>query len=177
MFRSARIGHAVVAAALALCALPAQAVTTNIPAAGLPAASDYSATLLPERSGIVSWRALAQVEMVQQGIRLVPKFSGEILGLDAKEVKLQGFVIPLGTGEAQQHFLLAAVPAECPFCMPAGPDALVEVTAKTPVKFSLTPIVVSGRFAVLKDDPGGVLYRLTDAVALGPADAVPPVKP
>jgi hypothetical protein len=53
---------------------------------------------------------------------------------------------------------------------------VVEVIAKTSVKYGFEPIIVSGRFAVLKDDPAGVLYRLTDAEAVGsamPAPAVP----
>jgi hypothetical protein len=44
---------------------------------------------------------------------------------------------------------------------------MVEVIAKTPVKYGFEPIVVSGKFAVLKDDPTGVLYRLTDAESIG----------
>jgi hypothetical protein len=168
---------------LALCAaLPAHAVTTAVPAAGLPTATDYSASVLPETAGIVSWRTLAQVEMVQKGINLVPAFSKDILGLDATEVKLQGFVIPLQVGDGQKHFLIAAVPAECQFCMPAGPEAVVEVVAKAPVKFGLAPIVVAGKFSVLKNEAGGLLYRLDDAVSLGaalPAEAAakPKAKP
>ena len=173
--------RALFAICLTLCgALPAQGVTTGVPDAGLPAASDYAATLLPERAGIVSWRTLAQVEMVQKGIKLVPAFSRDILGLDSRDVKLQGFVIPLETGEAQKHFLISAVPAECPFCMPAGPEALVEVVAKTPIRFGTAPIVVGGKFLVLKDEAGGLLYRLTDAAAVGaalPADAAAKPKP
>ena len=168
--------RSVIAAVLALGVAAAHAVTSDIPPGGLPAASDYSATLLPERPGIVSWRTLAQVEMVQKGIRLVPQFAREIENLDSRDVKLQGFVIPLETSETQRRFLLSAVPADCPFCLPAGPDALVEVEAKTPIRYSLAPIVVSGRFAVLKDDPGGVLYRLTGAVSLGAAEASPAAK-
>jgi hypothetical protein len=148
-------------------------VTTNVPPGGLPAASEYSTTLLPERPGIVSWRTLAQVEMVQKGIRLVPQFAKEVQGLNARDVKLQGFLIPLDASETQRRFLLSAVPVDCAFCLPAGADALVEVEAKIPVRYSLGPIVVSGRFTVLEDDPGGVLYRLTDAVSLGAADTSP----
>ena len=59
--------------------------------------------------------------------------------------------------------------------MPAGPDAVVEIVARTPVKYGFEPIVVSGRFAVLKDDPNGVLYRLTDAVYAGAATPAPPL--
>ena len=99
--------------------------------------------------------------------------AGDKLGWDAREVKLQGFVIPLDASETQRRFLLSAVPVDCPFCLPAGPDALVEVETRVPVRYSLNPIVVSGRFTVLEDDPGGVLYRLTDAVSLGAADTSP----
>jgi len=104
---------------------------------------------------------------------MVPSFSRDILGLDQKEVKVQGFIIPLDLGDKQKRFLLSAVPPHCPFCMPAGPEAIVEVQAKTPVKYALEPIVVAGRFAVLKNDEGGLLYRITDAaqVDLAPVAA------
>jgi hypothetical protein len=32
------------------------------------------------------------------------------------------------------------------------------------VKYTFEPVLVTGRLAVLKDDPTGVFYRLTDAV-------------
>lgn len=153
----------------ASAAFSAHAVTSSVPQAGLPSASDYGATLLPERAGVVSWRTLAQVMPVQQGGRMVPEFSKEILTLDKREVKVQGFIIPLDMGDKQKRFLLSAVPPHCSFCMPAGPDAVVEVVARTAVKYGFEPIVVSGRFAVLHDDAAGVLYRLTDAVYAGAA--------
>jgi hypothetical protein len=154
---------------LAALAAPVYAVTTNIPQAGLPSVSDYSATILPELAGVVSWRTLAQVQPVKKNGVMVPEFSKEILGLDRKDVRVQGFIIPLDVGEGQKRFLLSAVPPHCPFCLPAGPDALVEVVAKKPVKYGFEPIVVAGRFAVLKDDPSGVLYRLTEAESIGAA--------
>jgi hypothetical protein len=143
--------------------LPVDALDTSVPATGLPSASDYSAQMLPEVTGVVSWKTLAQVEPVKQGNKMVPQFSRDILGLDKKDVRVQGFIIPLDMGDKQKHFLLAAVPPHCPFCLPAGPDAIVEVHAKKPLAYGFEPIVVAGRFAVLKDDPAGVLYRMTDA--------------
>jgi uncharacterized protein len=159
----------VAGACAAMLALPAHAVTTNVPQSGLPTANDYASTLLPERAGVVSWKTLSQVVPVQQNGKMVPEFSKDILTLDKQNVKVQGFIIPLDMGEKQKHFLVSAVPPHCQFCMPAGPDALVEVVAKTPVKYSFEPIVVSGRFAVLVNDASGVLYRLTDAEYAGVA--------
>jgi hypothetical protein len=43
---------------------------------------------------------------------------------------------------------------------------MVEIKAKAPVKYSMEVVVVQGQFAVLKNDPYGVYYRMTDAVAV-----------
>jgi uncharacterized protein len=157
-------------AVLACCAGPLLAFNTGIPGSGLPGALDYSSKVLPEREGVVSWKTLAQVQPVKQGGKMTAEFSKDILALDRKDVKVQGFMIPLDIGEKQKRFLISAVPADCQFCLPAGPDGLIEVVAKTPVSYTFEPIVVSGRFAVVKDDPSGVLYRMTDA---GRVDAAP----
>jgi hypothetical protein len=155
--------HVLLGSALLALAVPAGAFNNEIPATGLPRAADYSSTLLPEMQGVVSWRTLAQVEPVKKGNKMVPQFSKDILGLDRQPVRVYGFIIPLEMGDQQKHFLLSAVPPHCPFCLPAGPDALVEVHAKKALSYSFEPIVVAGRFEVLKDDPAGVLYRMTDA--------------
>ena len=127
--------------------------------------SQYADKPLPEMKGVVSWKTLAEVTPVRQKDRFVPQFSKEINALDKKEVKLQGFMMPLDMGEKQKRFLLVAMPPSCAFCLPGGPDQLVEVVAKNPVKYGFDPIVVSGKFVVLKDDPMGLYYRMTDAVA------------
>jgi hypothetical protein len=112
----------------------------------------------------VSWNLLAQVELVKQKDRYLPQFSQGVAALDQKEVKLQGFMMPLEMGDKQTHFVLSALPVTCAFCLPGGPEALVEVKTRQPVKYSFDPIVVRGRMSVLRDDPTGVFYRITDAV-------------
>lgn len=151
------------AATLLFAGSAAFALSTDVPSTGLPSASMYSATLLPELDGVVSWKTLAQVEPVKQGDRMAPKFSDAILGLDTKVVRVQGFMVPLDLGEGQKRFLLTAAPPHCPFCLPAGPEAMVEVIAKKPVDYSFEPVILGGKFAVLKNDPSGVLYRLSEA--------------
>jgi hypothetical protein len=47
--------------------------------------------------------------------------------------------------------------------MPGGPESMVEIKSKTPVKYTFEPVVVSGKLIVLKDDPTGIFYRITDA--------------
>lgn len=121
---------------------------------------------LADVKGVVSWKTLAQVDLVKQKDRFVPKFADGVAALDSKEVKVQGFMMPLEMGDKQTHFILSAMPQSCNFCLPGGPEQFVEVRMKKAVKYTFDPIVVSGRMAVLKDDPTGVFYRVTDAVAV-----------
>jgi hypothetical protein len=172
-----RLARIVVASAAVLACDGALALDTSVPPGGLPSAAHYSGQLLLERSDVVSWKSLAQVEHVKQGDRMVPAFAGAILALDEREARVQGFMIPLDMGDRQKHFLISAVPVDCPFCLPAGPEAVVEVLAKDPVGYTLDPIIVAGRFAVLKDDPNGVLYRLTGATQIGTASVSRPAPP
>jgi hypothetical protein len=119
---------------------------------------------LPEITGVVSWKTLAQVQPVKVKDRFVPQFADSVLKLDATEVKLQGFMMPLEMGDKQKHFVLSAKPVTCAYCLPGGPEALVEVRTNIPVKYTFEPVIVTGKLVVLKDDPSGVFYRLTDAV-------------
>jgi uncharacterized protein len=119
---------------------------------------------LPDRSDVVSWKLFAQVELVKQKDRYVPQFAKDVASLDQKQVKVQGFMMPLQVGDKQSHFVLTAMPQSCAFCLPGGPESMVEVKTKAPVKYTFEPVVLTGKLAILKDDPTGVFYRLTDAV-------------
>jgi uncharacterized protein len=159
-----KLSTIVVACAAIATALPLRAFNDAIPPAGLPSATEYSAGLLPAMDGTVSWRTLAEIEVVSVEGKLVPKFSNEILSLDKKDIRLYGFIIPLNLGRDQKHFLISAVPSDCAFCMPAGSEAIVEVLSKKPVEYGLEPVLVTGKLAVLRDHPNGLLYRMTDAM-------------
>lgn len=148
-------------ALLLLLALSLPAAAQHEPPAG---ADPSQFKPLPERKDVVSWKVFAQVELVKMKDRYVPQFAQSVASLDQKEVKVQGFMMPLQVGDKQTHFVLSAMPVTCSFCMPGGPEALVEVKTKQPVKYSFDPVVVSGKLSVLKDDPTGVFYRITDAV-------------
>jgi uncharacterized protein len=156
---------------VALAAAPALAFSQgpadksgHVPPAGAPAVAPDALKPLPEVKGVVSWKTLGQVELVKVKDRVVPQFSDGVLKLNATEVKLQGFMMPLEMGDKQKHFVLTAMPQTCSFCLPGGPESLVEVRTKTPVKYTFEPVVLSGKLAVLKDDANGLFYRLTDAV-------------
>jgi uncharacterized protein len=116
-----------------------------------------------DRGALVPWEALAQVTVTKQKDRYVPEFSRQIVALDKREVKLRGFMLPLEQGARQKHFLLSAQPPECAFCMPGSAEQFAEVRTRTPVKYVTEPITLSGTFMLVRDESGGLLYRLTEA--------------
>ena len=120
--------------------------------------------LAEERPAALSWETLAQVSVTHQRGRYVPEFSTQLIALDKKAVTLKGFMVPFDQGLAQTRFLLSAEPAECPDCLSATAEQFAEVVAKTPLKYVTDAITVSGTFALVRDDSGGLLYRLTEAV-------------
>ena len=118
---------------------------------------------LQDKEGVVPWSTLASVTTKTENKRLVPVFPQPVQALNNQTVKVQGFMMPLEPGDKQKHFLLSAVPTTCAFCVPAGPEGLVEVRSKTAVKYTLEPVVVEGRLSVLVNDPYGLYYRVGDA--------------
>jgi hypothetical protein len=97
--------------------------------------------------------ALVAVQIVRDN-PLVDQVIPLALG-DSHTVKLEGFMMPLQPGEKQRHFLLSSVPTTCSFCVPAGPEGLVEIRSRGSVKYTLEPVMVEGRIAVLTNDPSG----------------------
>jgi len=152
---------------LSLCLLGGTSAGAQAPQPGgqQPAAPSPDAFKpLLERQDVVSWKLLSQVELVKVKDRYVPQFPAGISALDKKEVKVQGFMMPLEMGDKQSHFILSAMPQSCAFCLPGGPEQLVEIKSKAPIKYTFDPVILTGRLAVLKDDPTGVFYRLTEAI-------------
>jgi hypothetical protein len=121
---------------------------------------------LQARDDVVPWSVLTDVKTHKQKNKILPTFTMNQLALNQKMQRIQGYMMPLDPGEKQKHFLLSSVPLTCPFCAPGGPESMVEVKTNTPVKYSMEPLVVEGRFLVLNDDAMGLYYRMTDAVSV-----------
>nr|WP_315489284.1 hypothetical protein [uncultured Rhodoferax sp.] len=121
---------------------------------------------LQARADVLAWSLLTDVKSKVEKNRMLPIFPPQVQALHRKVQRVQGFMMPLDAGKTQTHFLLSAVPLTCSFCLPGGPESLVEVRTKTTIKYSSEPVVVEGQFSVLKDDPDGVYYRIADAIAV-----------
>ena len=124
---------------------------------------------LEDIPGVLPWSLLSKATTVKaKGGRMVPKYTSEIAALDQTEVKVQGYMMPLQPGRKHKHFLLTVTSASCPFCLPAGPEGVVEIHSAAPVKFSYAPLIMTGKLTVLKSDPMGLYYRISGASLVAP---------
>jgi hypothetical protein len=121
---------------------------------------------LPQRADVLPWSVLTDVKPHVVNKRLLPVFPATVQALNGKVQRVQGFMMPLEPGEKQKHFLLTSVPLSCSFCTPGGPESMVEVYIKSAVKYTMEPVVVEGKLAVLSDDPYGLYYRIKDSIAV-----------
>lgn len=155
------VAPALVGAAQPAASTPAQPAAGHVTPAGAP--NPAAVPPLPDIKGVVSWNTLAKVKQIKTKDRILPDFNQEISALNDKQVKVQGYMMPLEPGEKQKHFLISVNSQSCSYCLPAGPEGVVEVRTTTPVKYTFEPVILSGKMSVLKDDPMGLYYRLTDA--------------
>ena len=121
---------------------------------------------LQARNDVIPWSVLTDVKTRTEKNRILPVFNTSQTALNQKTQRIQGFMMPLEPGTSQRHFLLSSVPLTCSFCTVGGPESMVEVRTKTPVKYGMEPVVVEGKFTVLNDDSYGLYYRMTDATSV-----------
>lgn len=133
------------------------------PAAAQQPPHDPQTSMLPDARGAVPWSLLSKTAIARVGGKLGPDFPAALRPLHGKTVKLQGYLLPLEAGQTHSRFLLSAWSPSCPFCLTAGPEAMVEVRARTAVKYTLDPVTVQGKLQLLDNDASGMFYRLVDA--------------
>ncbi|HEX7891113.1 MAG TPA: DUF3299 domain-containing protein [Ramlibacter sp.] len=143
--------------------LSALAVTGALAESPAPPPHDPMTQMLPDAKGAVGWSLLAKTAIRKVDGKLGPDFPAALRPLNGKTVKLQGYILPLEAGQTHRRFLLSAWSPSCPFCLTAGPEAMVEVKARKEVKYSLEPVVVQGRLELLENDASGMFYRLVEA--------------
>ena len=153
------------AATPAAPAAPAPATMIDLPTGQGPGVHGANSPFPPlaARDDVLPWSVLTSVKAKKVKTRFLPVFTPVQLALNQKTQRIQGYMMPLDPGEKQVHFLLSSVPLTCAFCTPGGPESMVEVKSKTPVKYSMEPVVVEGVFSVLEDDSYGLYYRMSDA--------------
>ena len=124
-----------------------------------------------DADGALTWEALSNLDVrveTPAPLRTIfhIEFPESLRAFDGAVVRLKGFMYPLEVGETHTKFLLSALPPACPFCLPGTATTLVDIHCDEPVRYTLEPVMLEGRFALLEDDITGLYYRLTEATAI-----------
>jgi len=117
------------------------------------------------------WRDLSEVTYKigedDFGELYIPVFSSKIKGLEGKVVEADGYIIPFEGMFKPEHIILSSLPlAECFFCGSGGPETVMEVMMKNPIKYTSKRVKVRGKLTLNDKDPEKLMYILVDAVLL-----------
>ncbi|UJP64994.1 hypothetical protein [Mongoliitalea daihaiensis] len=117
------------------------------------------------------WRDLSEVTYKigqdEFGELYIPVFADKIKKLEGKVVEADGFIIPFEGMFKPEHIILSSLPlAECFFCGSGGPETVMEVMLKNPIKYTSKKVRVKGRLTLNDKDPEKLMYILVDAELL-----------
>lgn len=99
----------------------------------------------------------------------LPVFSDNIQQLEGKEITADGYIIPFEGMFKPEHIILSSLPlAECFFCGSGGPETVMEVMLKDPIKYTSKRVQVKGKLELNDKDPEKLMYILTNAQLLSP---------
>lgn len=115
------------------------------------------------------WKTLSKITFKKQydemlGFKVdVPVFSEDIKKLAGKEIKIKGYIIPVEGYKSHKEFIFSAFPySMCFFCGGAGPETVMEVFAKEPIKYSAEPVTLKGKLELNDSDVNRLIYTLKD---------------
>ena len=135
----------------------------------LPLFLFFSVGAQAQNSGGNTWKTLSKITFKKQydeflGFKVdVPVFSKEVQALDAKEITIRGYIIPVEGYKSHKEFVFSAFPYNmCFFCGGAGPETVMEVTALEPIEYTADPVTIRGTLQLNSGDINKLIYSLTD---------------
>ena len=119
------------------------------------------------------WKTLAKITFKKEYDEIMgfkvdkPVFSKEVIALEDKEIEIKGCIIPVEGYKSHKEFVFSAYPYNmCFFCGGAGPETVMEVLAKEPVKYTAEAVTLTGTLKTNSDDINRLIYALEDAVLI-----------
>ena len=117
-----------------------------------------------------TWKKLSRITYVKKYDELLgfkvdmPVFGPEVKAMSGKEVIIRGYIIPIEGYKSHTEFVFSQYPySMCFFCGGAGPETVMEVFAKEPIKYTADPITIKGRLGLNDKDINRLMYELKDA--------------
>ncbi|MFT5998350.1 MAG: hypothetical protein ACI81P_000803 [Neolewinella sp.] len=116
------------------------------------------------------WKTLSKITYEKKfdellGFKVdVPVFGDDTKALEGEIVEVSGYIVPVEGYKSHTEFVFSAYPYNmCFFCGGAGPETVMEVTSKEPVKYSTERVKLRGKLLLNSDDINRLMYVLVDA--------------
>lgn len=121
------------------------------------------------------WKSLSKISYKKEYDELMgfkidkPIFSDAIKAMDGKTIKLKGYIIPVEGYKSHKEFIFSAFPySMCFFCGGAGPESVMEVESKEPIKYTAESIILQGTLRLNSDDINRLMFKMDNAVKIEP---------
>ena len=130
-------------------------------------------SLFAQQEGTTIWKTLSKITFQKQYDEMlwfkvdVPVFSEAVKELEGQIVDIKGYIIPVEGYKSHQEFVFSAFPYNmCYFCGGAGPETVMEVYAKNPIKYTAEPIILRWKLQLNSGDINKLIYGLSEAVLI-----------
>ena len=117
-----------------------------------------------------TWKTLAKITYKKQydemlGFKVdIPVFSEDIKKMAGKQIEVKGYIVPVEGYKSHTEFVFSAFPYNmCFFCGGAGPETVMEVHTKSPVKYTAEPVIIRGKLELNDSDVNSLMFALRDA--------------
>lgn len=127
--------------------------------------------------GVNNWKTLSKITFKKEYDEVMgfkvdkPVFSDRVKALQGKEITMKGYIIPVEGYASHTEFIFSAFPYNmCFFCGGAGPETVMEVIAKEPIKYTAEQILIKGKLSLNTDDINHLMYKLTEVIIVKEAN-------
>jgi hypothetical protein len=116
------------------------------------------------------WKNLSKISYKKEYDELMgfkvdkPVFSDAIKAMDGKMITLTGYIIPVDGYKSHKEFIFSAFPyTMCFFCGNAGPETVMEITAKEAIKYTTEQIELKGILRLNSEDINRLMFKMEKA--------------
>lgn len=119
---------------------------------------------LPTQAQTDVWKTLMSVKSEQKRDAHIPTFEAPQKALDGKQITITGYMYAYEEAPVHKFFMLSFYPVSmCYFCGGAGPESVIEVTMKKPIKATSRQITLKGTLKLNDTDRDRLFYILLAA--------------
>lgn len=117
---------------------------------------------IAERAGVLPWSLLQKTNF--NNFTAPATIPAALAALNNSIVSIEGYIMPFEDVAQSQNFLLTALPAHCPYCLPGGMAGLVTVNTTSPIDTTGgKTVTLTGTLSIDAAQPEGFVFTLQNA--------------